>query len=139
LYTLTYKGKGFSLNDAYKIHWTQAKKKKDTIKMNFNLLLDNLSIPQLDTFKIEMKYWSRLDCDNTIPLLKCFVDVMRYRGIITDDTKTYYKGVSIEADSNLPSDTYQITVVPLSYKKKKKSRTSRSKKIKNFLKECDDE
>lgn len=137
-YTITYKGPGFSLNDAYKIHWTQAKKKKDALKMDFRLLLRDAGVPKIEKFRLQVSFNARYDVDNIIPVLKVFVDVLRYETLIPDDTKHYYKGLSIDYDDNLPSNTYVITIVPIQMQKTKKSRKSRKKKIELIEKALDE-
>lgn len=113
MHTITYTGKGFSLNDAYKVHWTRGKKIKDTLKEAFKVLIEKAALPRIEKFRLEVSYNARYDVDNIVPVLKCFVDQLRYCNIIRDDTKKIYTGFSVRFDSNLPGNTYQITIIPL--------------------------
>jgi hypothetical protein len=109
-YELVYKGPGFSLNDAYKLHWTKAKKKKDGLHLAFKTLLREANIPKLKAFTLKVHYNSRHDVDNIIPLLKVLIDQMRYSGLIAEDTKDIYRGLSITPDRTLPHNSYRLTI-----------------------------
>ena len=64
---------------------------------------------KIDKFKVSLVYNSRLDCDNTITIIKIFVDSLNGL-VVVDDTKKYFKGFDIELNEKLPSDTYIIEV-----------------------------
>jgi hypothetical protein len=109
-YELTYKGPGFSLNDAYVMHWSKRKKKKDALYLVFKALIREAQIPFLPAFTLAIRYNSRHDCDNVVALAKCMVDQMRKSGRILDDAKDIYRGISITPDHTLPASTYVFTV-----------------------------
>lgn len=137
-YTITYVGNGFSLNDAYSSHWAQAKKKKDALKLRFKHLIQEAGLPKIEKFRLQVTYRSRHDTDNIIPVLKVFVDQLRYSGVIPEDNRHHYKGLSIDYDDNLPNNTYQLTIIPIQMQKDKKSRKSRKKKIELIEKALDE-
>ncbi|RNI30940.1 hypothetical protein EFA69_06515 [Rufibacter immobilis] len=112
-YTITYTGKGFSLNEAYSQHWTKAKTKKDELKNIFKGLIEESGIPEITFFKLDVRFNARYDVDNITPMLKLFVDQLRYSEIITEDTKDIYTGFSVTADSSLGKNTYSFKVIPL--------------------------
>lgn len=109
-YTITYSGKWLSINQAYNTHWTKAKKIKDTLKLHFTYLIKEAKIKPLSSFTLNLRYNSRLDADNTTAGLKCFVDTLTTSNIISDDTKSIYKGFSVTPDVSLKHNTYVITI-----------------------------
>lgn len=47
------------------------------------------------TFKIDLIHNTRYDCDNVIITVKFISDYLKDNGYVTDDTKKYFKGLSI--------------------------------------------
>ena len=110
IHTFTYKGKWLSINQAYTLHWSKAKKLKDGLKLSFKTMLNNQKIDPLETFTLYLRYNSRLDADNTVTGLKCFVDTLTRSGVIDNDTKGIYQGFTVMPDTTLPNNTYVITI-----------------------------
>lgn len=76
------------------------------------VLMKEAGIRPMDKFRIEIEYNSRLDLDNVITLPKMLIDTMK--GVyIKDDTKKYYRGLSIEPNEQLSGSTYIIKIYPL--------------------------
>lgn len=101
-----YSGKTVSLNNFYaQKHWTFRKRMRDDFETKFREIIKESGLKPMKKFKIDMVYNSRHDPDNTIIMLKMFVDTMRHLGIIEDDTKKYFKGFSITPDGRLRKDT----------------------------------
>ena len=109
-WTITYTGKWVSLNAYYQSrHWAVRNKLKNEWKEKFGWLLKEAGVQWMDAFCVSVKFNSRLDTENVIGGLKILVDTMK--GVyIEDDTKKYYKGVSIEPDETLDKNTYVITI-----------------------------
>jgi hypothetical protein len=106
---ITWTGKHVSLNDWYSNkHWTSRQKQKKDWYLFFSSLLGETI--KLQTYKLEMKYNSRLDADNCIPMIKGLGDSMKERGWTIDDNKKYFKGFSIEPDESLDKGQYVIRI-----------------------------
>jgi hypothetical protein len=60
---------------------------------------------------MDIKYNSRLDIDNGILVSKFLADTLVSEGIVPDDNKKYYTQVTITYDSELPKDTYKVTLM----------------------------
>ena len=109
----TYTGKGFSLNEAYNKHWTKSKIIKDRLKLEFNSLFSHDPISKrIERFSLSIKFNGRYDVDNISPMAKIFVDTMRSRDYIKDDTKNIYHKLTMEFDSQLPKNTYVFSIIP---------------------------
>lgn len=101
-----------SLNTIYAgKHWTYRKKKKDEYKIICQEALSNYDKFTIDSFKMDIKYNSRLDIDNGILVSKFLADTLVSEGIVPDDNKKYYTQVTITYDSELPKDTYKVTLM----------------------------
>ena len=92
-------------------HWTYRKKKKDEYKIICQEALSNYDKFTIDSFKMDIKYNSRLDIDNGILVSKFLADTLVSEGIVPDDNKKYYTQVTITYDSELPKDTYKVTLM----------------------------
>jgi len=112
-YTFTYSGAWLSLNAVYSTHRWLRIKEKNIWKEKFSIILADVEIPALEAFKLHIRYNSRMDCDNLTGGSKILVDTMRAVGIIAEDNKHIYRGISIEPDLNLRHNTYVVTIIPL--------------------------
>jgi len=108
---ITYIGKIISLNQAFSSSWRTLGKKKDEIQGELLCLIRKAEREELDRFKLEVRYNSRHDADNIVPLLKLFVDCLRSQKIVKQDTKKFYRGFTVSVDESLKSNTFVITVV----------------------------
>jgi hypothetical protein len=109
-YTVTYTGQGISLNMFYAGgHWSERSKVKTKFKNIFTILFLQAKIKPLEQFTISLVYNSRLDPDNVVAMAKVYCDSLKGR-YIKDDTKKYYKGLSISPDETLPHNTYVFTI-----------------------------
>ncbi len=110
-FSVTYQGAGFSLNDLYQQgHWSKRHNLKIKYSSIFLELLKKRNIKKFDDpFKLYIKYNSRHDVDNIIGMGKVFVDTMK-DVYIPEDNKKYYKGVSVDIDESLPSNTFKFKV-----------------------------
>lgn len=103
---IVFEGKTVSLNNFYsQKHWTYRKKMRDDFEGKFRDIIKKSDLQPMKRFKIDMVYNSRHDPDNTIIMLKMFVDTMRHLNIIEDDTKKYFRGFSVTPDARLKKDT----------------------------------
>ncbi|WP_066835004.1 hypothetical protein [Rufibacter ruber] len=100
------------MNDAYSQHWRKSKATKDLIKQNLAELIKNAVFGSVTKFRLDLRYNTRLDVDNTVTMVKLFVDQLRYLDVIADDRRTIFTGFSVTYDKDLPQQTYQFTVIP---------------------------
>ena len=112
-YIIKYEGKALSLNDFYAGgHWKKradGKKKYDNI---FKVLLLEARVKWMHEFRLDVVYNSKHDCDNVVGMSKIFVDSMK--GIyIKEDSKRYFKGLSITPDTSLKNNTFIFKLTQL--------------------------
>ena len=78
VYTITYKGKGVSLNAFYSQgHWHKRNAIKNEYGAIFRSLLQEAKVPKLDKFNMVIRYNSRHDLDNIVGMSKILVDTMK--------------------------------------------------------------
>lgn len=121
---LEWKDVDISLNKWYASrHWHFRNKEKEFWSTLFLKLLPK-RLKQIDKYKLHLRYNSRLDPTNTIPMMKIAEDTMKKNHYIVDDTKKYCKGVTIEPDETMGKKHYILKLEILSYaiKKDKPSR-----------------
>lgn len=53
-----------------------------------------------------------MDLDNTVAGLKVMVDTMREMKLAENDTKTIYKGLTVEPDLSLKHNMYIVSIIP---------------------------
>lgn len=108
-----------SLNKWYaNRHWSFRNKEKEFWANLFLKILPK-NPKRIDTYSLYLRYNSRLDPTNTIPMIKICEDTMKKNGYIIDDTKKYCKGVVIQPDETMGKKHYILTVEILSYAGKK--------------------
>jgi hypothetical protein len=109
--SVTYQGKILSLNDyAGGKHWGAKEKWKNPTK---DFLLKAMLIEgftPVENFSVRVRFNSRHDIDNIIPLEKVFVDVLKGRYVPEDD-KRFYRSLTIEYDPALPKSTFVLSLV----------------------------
>ncbi len=112
-YKIVYSGKAPSLNDWYSgKHWYQRQNTKNKYGKIFGDLLEAAGVEKMDRFKVSILFNSRLDTDNVVGLSKILVDTMK--GVyIKEDNKKFYRGLLIQPDETLPTNTYIISIYPL--------------------------
>jgi hypothetical protein len=126
-YEIIYQGKAPSLNLWYASNgWWARNKAKQEFKVIFEDLLSKADIKYMEAFRIEMIYNSRFDPDNAISLIKMLVDSLKGT-YVKDDTKQFFKGLSIEPNLELKSSTYIIRIHPLDGDKERNKRPNRVK------------
>lgn len=112
-YEIVYKGKIISLNDFYSgSHWSKRSKAKVHYRDIFSILFIEAKLKWIDKFRLDVRYNSRHDVDNTIGICKIFVDTMKGK-YIKEDNKKHYKGLSIIYDETLKSNTFIFTITQL--------------------------
>ena len=88
-------------------HWAVRKKSKDTnlahIKEQFRLSGEKFTC---EGFEINLVYNSRYDCDNAIIAIKFLSDAIVSLGYAPDDTKKFFKRLTIEVNTELKSNTF---------------------------------
>jgi hypothetical protein len=114
-YTLTHHGQWLSLNQVYgKSRWL-ASVAKNEWKTTFTRMFTEAGISPFLTFKITIRYNSRMDADNVVAGNKVLVDTLREMKLVPNDDKRYYKGISIEPDASLKHNQYVIIIHVLSH------------------------
>lgn len=104
-----------SLNKWYaNRHWSFRNKEKDFWASLFLKMLPK-NRKRINTYSLYLRYNSRLDPTNTIPMIKIAEDTMKKNGYIIDDTKKYCKGVVIQPDETMGKKHYILTIEILSY------------------------
>lgn len=78
-------------------------------------LLEESPVGKFTAFSLTVKYNSKHDCDNLAPIAKFFVDTMRELKVVKNDTKAYYKSLTIKGDKSLPKWTIEFTITPEEY------------------------
>lgn len=122
IYSITYTGKGVSLNQFYSQgHWYKRHEIKRKYSKIFDKLLKASDIKWMDKFSIIIFYNSRHDVDNVVGMEKLLVDTLKHEetkegevkkyGYIHDDSKKYYKGLSIYPDDSLPTNTFKFILL----------------------------
>lgn len=110
-FTITYKGKGFSLNDLYQQgHWSKRHNLKKKYEDIFIDLIQKKKVYKFsDPFRLYVTYNSRHDVDNVIGMAKVFIDTLKGDYIPEDDIR-YYKGVQVVYNKELPVNTFKFKI-----------------------------
>lgn len=104
-----------SLNKFYASkHWGYRKNEK----LKFNKHLDSLSIDfpskdidlELRTYSMSVKNFTRMDNDNVIMVCKFVNDYLKANGYIKDDTRKYFRAVSIHTHEKEKEDQRRCSV-----------------------------
>jgi len=101
-----YSGKHFAIRQKYK------KQYFDELEKAFDQYQDFTA----EDFSIHVFHNSRYDTDNCILAIKFTADYLRHRGWVKDDTKKYFKYLSIRVDENLPKEVFKIKMIFNGYK-----------------------
>jgi hypothetical protein len=81
------------------------------VKLYFSLLLRPYAgIFFFKEFEIELRANTLHDIDNTIIIIKIFVDVIRRLGLAQNDNRKFYKGCRLLVDNSLERKKYIISV-----------------------------
>jgi hypothetical protein len=117
-------GIDLSLNKWYaNRHWSFRNKEKEFWATTFIRLLPKRT-RQIDKYMITLKFNSRLDASNTVPMIKILEDTMKKEHYIVDDSRKYCKGIMIYPDDELGKKHYKLTIHILSYVKKVKTNST---------------
>jgi hypothetical protein len=125
-FTIVYQGQGISWNDIYansgKNAWKIRKSLVDKYKKIFTILILEAKLPWMDEYEVALFYNSRHDLDNCGAMSKILVDVLKQKregGIVTqrgwvyDDSKKYYKKLTIAPDESLENNTFKFIIKKL--------------------------
>ena len=109
---ISWEGKHVSLNVLYsQVHWSKRKKQRDEWHDFFYKNLLSYKKPKKKTYKILMKYNSRLDVSNTIIMIKYLEDVIvKKLKWYKDDSIKYCKGISIVPDERMKKKSYMVKI-----------------------------
>ena len=110
-FEVEYKGKWVSVNTLRNMQYWKVNNLKNEWRPKLQSMLKDVgaSNMKLDKFKIEVRYNSRMDCDNVS--LKFFCDSLKDLEIIEDDNKKHFLGYSVNYDETLGNSTYVIKVI----------------------------
>jgi Holliday junction resolvase RusA-like endonuclease len=100
-----------SLNKIYAgKHWAIRKKYKDDYKKECIKELEKHDPFTCETFRLDIRYNSRLDIDNGILVSKFLADTLVSLGVVKDDSPKYYDKVSITYEKTIEKDSYLVTI-----------------------------
>tara|TARA_R110000744_G_scaffold137521_2_gene248039 strand:- start:714 stop:1091 length:378 start_codon:yes stop_codon:yes gene_type:complete len=91
-------------------HWAIRKKYKDDYKKICIEALKNYDPFTCETFRMDIRYNSRMDIDNGILVSKFLADTLVSEGIVKDDSPKYYDQVKITYDKSIEKNTYLVTL-----------------------------
>tara|TARA_R110002167_G_scaffold117955_3_gene294215 strand:+ start:5908 stop:6285 length:378 start_codon:yes stop_codon:yes gene_type:complete len=91
-------------------HWAIRKKYKDDYKKICIEALKNYDPFTCETFRMDIRYNSRMDIDNGILVSKFLADTLVSEGIVKDDSPKYYDQVKITYDKSIEKNTYVVTL-----------------------------
>lgn len=63
-----------------------------------------------ESFEVHVSHNSRYDTDNCILAIKFAADYLRHRGFVKDDTKKYFKKLSIKVDEDMEKTIFRIKI-----------------------------
>jgi len=101
-----YAGKHFAIRQKYKKEYFEALEKA----------FENYGEFFAETFNIDVYHNSRYDTDNCILAVKFTADYLRHRGWVKDDTKKYFKKLSIRVDENMDKAIFKVNIKLYGYK-----------------------
>jgi hypothetical protein len=107
-YIINHKGPWVSWNTLLSLSRWQRSKLLVEAKQQYREMLAQAKVEPLSSFQIDVRYWSRIDCDNIC--LKYFIDTMRHLGLVVNDDKRFFAGISSSPDNTLVHNTYRITI-----------------------------
>ena len=85
-----------SLNQFYAgRHYSVRQKYKKEYNAEIKNVFDQYDKFFADTYKIDLVHNTRYDCDNVIITIKFISDYLKDNGYVTDDSKKYFKSLSI--------------------------------------------
>jgi len=95
---IKYDGKVLGLNQMYSGGWQKRMTKLKPIKAHFAALILDAKIPELKYMELTVYHNTRFDIDNLAAMVKPFVDQLRAKEVIPDDTKKFWDHLSIAYD-----------------------------------------
>jgi len=111
-YVAEYQGKVTSLNDTNGQSWRKRADATNKFHGIFKILMLEAKFKPLKKFRLDVRYNSRHDCDNIVFVAKVFVDTMK-GDYIKNDTKEFYRGISITPDEKLKYNTFIFKISEL--------------------------
>ncbi len=101
-----YAGRHFTVRQKYKKEYFESLEKAFEIYDEFTA----------EHFEIHVTHNSRYDTDNCILAIKFTADYLRHRGFVKDDTKKYFKQLSIKVDENQEKNIFKVKIKLYGYK-----------------------
>ena len=111
-YEIVYQGAVTSLNDTNGQGWHKRHAATKKFEKIFTILMLEAKFKKIDKFRLDVRYNSAHDCDNIVFISKVMVDSMKGK-YIKDDTKKYYRGISITPDESLKYKTFVFKITEL--------------------------
>jgi len=99
-------------------HWAIKAKHKNEYNNHIKERMDQYDKFFAGTYRIDIVHNTRLDCDNTIIAVKFISDYLKDNGYVQDDTRKYFKGLSIRvADDgeNIEKNTIFVKIKLYNY------------------------
>ena len=107
---IKFSGRGISTNEAYSKGYRNRHGKGVLLKTQFASLLRSHRDMFFDKFEVIVTYNGRFDIDNTVATIKVFIDVMRSEGIVTNDTKEFFKKLTVKFEPEQENPSYVFHV-----------------------------
>lgn len=95
-----YAGKHFTVRQKYKKQYFESLEKAFEDYDEFTA----------EHFEVHVTHNSRYDTDNCILAIKFTADYLRHRNFVKDDTKKYFKKLSINVDENQEKDIFKVKI-----------------------------
>jgi hypothetical protein len=112
IYVIKYNNEAFSLNQLYSGgHWSRRSAIKKKYMSLFGDVIDRQKFNKIDKFFMAIFYNTSHDVDNISGMAKIFVDELRSRDIIKNDTPKYYGGFCIVKDYGLKSGEFEFVII----------------------------
>lgn len=87
------------------------KNKKPEVLFEINKLLQSRKPLLIEEFYVVLEYNYRFDVDNTITIVKLFVDALRYNYYIATDSNKVFKAVKLIYKPDLDYGTWKLSVI----------------------------
>jgi len=75
------------------------------------VLIAKAKPPPLKWMELRVEHNTRLDLDNIAGTIKIFVDCLRAKGVLKDDTKKFWDYLSIKYNPELPKKTLEFNII----------------------------
>lgn len=107
--SVQYTGPVVGLNQLYTMHWGRKKKAVDSIIAGLVIAGESIK----NSYTVTLRANTRLDLDNNVGTLKIILDHLRRSDYLTDDSPSYFVGLTIKVDKTLPKQSLFVEIQPV--------------------------